>query len=234
MTGDSDNPFGGGLKPGERPAFLDPDRAEAIGYVGADTTPTFDHEVAALAAEPEPAGEKVPPRGQGPSRGYEERWRAIARYHALGFTNNQIGEKLGYSPAGISLALKKEWVQAEAEKFRQQYFDSDIHSALKAAGPDAIRLIHKTILDDSEKAELRSTNSRWLVEKLTGKAKQEVSVESNTLSAFLDTLRQMQDRGESLDDIEIEANPGSGEGEVREALPAGSRFSKIVDDLDLD
>jgi hypothetical protein len=181
--------------PDDNPAFLDPERATSIGYVGGEDPPTFDHE---LLAKEIGDGETIEPMGKGPSRGYQERHRAIARLHALGYTNNQIARRLGYSATGISLALQSEFVQAETERFRTQYFETDIVEALKSIGPDAINHIHRTILDESEKSELRSTNARWAVEKLTGKAKQEVTVEHG-LSSYMDILRDMRSRGEIID-----------------------------------
>jgi hypothetical protein len=191
--------------PDDKPAFLDPVRAKAIGYVGAppDAVPTFDHELEPL---PELPGEELPPRGKGPSSGYEERHRAIARLHAYGYTNNQIARHLGYSAPGISLALQRPWTQEEVQRVRAQMVDPDVLGKLKAAGTDAITHIHKSILDPLAKEEIRSTNARWAVEKLTGKPRQEVSVESGTLSNFMSLLLEMQSRGEVLDVTPIVEN----------------------------
>ena len=188
--------------PADKPAFLDPKRAAATPYGDPDHRPTFDSELA-LEPLPELPGEELPPMSKGvgrvPSRGYEERHRAIARLHAYGYTNNQIARHLGYSATGISLALQKEWTQAEVQRIRDQMCDPDVLGKLKAAGTDAIAHIHKSILDPLAKEEIRSTNARWAVEKLTGKPKQEVSVESGTLGTFMELLKEMQGRGEVLD-----------------------------------
>lgn len=188
------------------PIFLDPERAESAEYTGESIRPNFDSEL----TEPEDPAIALGIKndwGKGPSPGYRERHRAIARYNALGLSNNEIAAKLNYSPTAISLALKKPWVQEEVARFRTQYFDEDINRALKAAGSDAIKHIHKTILDEGEKSDLRSTNSRWVLEKLTGKAKQEVSVESNTLTAFMDLLRETRERGETLEPAILDVTP---------------------------
>lgn len=219
---------------GFRPACFDPTQTD-FGYPGHDTPPVFDQELEPLTEPQEEPQESTEAEhqgtiGKGPSAGFRERWRSIARYNALGFTNKRIGELLGYSPPGVSLALKHPWVQAEVEKFRAQFHDPAIMNALKSAGPDAIQQIHKTILDDTEKSELRSTNSRWVVEKLTGKAKQEVSLESNTLATFLDTLKQMQQSGESLEEIDVTPQKP----EEAPAQLESSKFSRVVDDLDLE
>ena len=178
--------------PAGRPAFLDPERAESINYPGApdgSTEVIFDHE---LQLEPlELPGEALAPVGKGPSPGVKDRYIAIARLHAYGYSNNQIARHLGYSATGISLALKKPFIQAEIERHRAQLFDPDVQNRLKLMGRDAVDHVHRTILDPAVKDELRSTNARWAVEKLTGKPKQEVNVESGTLNQFMDLLKQM-------------------------------------------
>jgi hypothetical protein len=195
----TDNPGG----PGDKPAFLNKRSAEAIPYPGDNTPPQFDQELAAWEDPGNPDdGEGYTtdnaPQGQGPSRGYQERWRAIARLHALGMTNNMICKRLGYSPTGVSLALKSEWVQAEVARYRSQY-ELDIASRVKEASLDSVEYLHGTVLDEGVKDEIRSTNARWFVEKQTGKARQEIGVESNSLNHFTEVLKDMMSRGETLD-----------------------------------
>lgn len=202
--------------PADKPAFLDPARAKQMAYVGADTVPVFDHELEPL---PPIDNEPLPPRGKGPSIGYEGRYRAIARLHAYGYTNNQIARHLGYSATGISLALKKPWLLDEVKRIRDQLVDPEVLTRLKLVGQDAIAHIHQTILDPMAKADIRSTNARWAIEKLTGKPKQEVSVESGTLATFTDLLRDMQRRGESLEPHAIDVTPLPALEGGREAAP---------------
>lgn len=174
--------------PEDKPAFLDPKRAEAIGYVGAepDAVPLFDDEL--ILENPEE-----------PSAGIITRYRELARLHSSGMSNNSVAAHLGYTASRVSILLRDPFVQTEIGRYRAQMFEQTVADALKAAGPDAVKHLHTTINDPREKAELRSTNARWVVEKLTGKAKQEVSVESNTLSSFMEILKDMRSRGESLD-----------------------------------
>lgn len=186
------------FSPAAKPAFLHQETAEAIGYVGADTVPEFDHE---LAAWNDPA--YIPPATEvgdpaAPSHGYRERWRAIARYHALGLTNNQICAKLGYSPASLSTTLRNPWIQAEVQRYRSQY-EVDIATRVKDAATDGIERIHRIILDASEKSTTALDASKWAVEKASGKARQEVTVESGTLSTFMEMLKEMRSRGEPVD-----------------------------------
>lgn len=181
--------------PADKPAFLDPNRAASIGYVGADDVPSFDTE---LVERPE-LGEDLEPRGKGPSRGYEVRHSEIARLHALGYTNNQIARHLGYSAPGISLALQKPYVQSEVERWRTHYFSQDTANLVKDAALDGMKRIHKIILNPETKEGTALAASQWAVEKATGKAKQEVAVGSGDLSTFMDLLKEVRNTGQPLE-----------------------------------
>lgn len=185
------------FSPDTKPAFLDPERASASSYVsGAPPEEVrFDRE---LAAELDPAFLEAHEGGKGPSPGYRERWRAIARYNAMGWTNKRIGEKLNYSPTAVSLALQSTWVQEEVARMRALY-ETDIIAQVKEAAKDGASFIHETILNESAKISERLDASKWAVEKTTGKAKQEVGVESNTLMHFMEVVRDMQRRGDTID-----------------------------------
>lgn len=186
--------------PGGRPIFLTPE-AENAPYIEADhdTVPdltTYD------------AMESLPPDGSI----LKPRHREVARLHALGKTNNQICEKLGYTPSWISTLLSSQPVMAEVDRYRNRLYEQDVITAMKDLGSDSVRVIEEIIRNPAEKSSLRADQARWVLEKLTGKAKQEVNVESNTLVAFMDTLRQMQSSGESLDVIDVSPSP-KGEGQ---------------------
>lgn len=209
--------------PADKPAFLDPVRAESLGYIGADEIPTFDAELEHIA-DPE---SDVSPAGKGPTPGYRERWRAIARLNALGLTSGQIGRKLGYSPAGISLALQKPWVQAEVTRYRE-LFEADIAARTRQAAEDGIAFIHETIHNDKAKVSERLSASQWAVEKHSGKARQEVTHESNTLTSFMQMLAEMQRRGESIDVTPVPAAREAA-GELT-AAPQPAKFDRWLDE----
>lgn len=135
------------------------------------------------------------------------RHREIARLHAMGKTNNQICEKLGYSQSRVSILLGTPALRAEVDRYRNRLYEQDVITAIKDLGSDSVRVLEEIIRNPNEKSSLRADQARWVLEKLTGKAKQEVTVESNTLAAFMDTLRQMQAAGESLDVIDV--SPGA-------------------------
>lgn len=196
---------GDGIPEIDKPWFLDQDKAETAPYVGAaeaseEVVPTFDEEL-----EPKVEVEtevELPPdtpdQALPPSDGYKERWRTMARLHAMGFTNNQIAVKLQYTPSRVSIALKHPWVKEQIYKYRRM-LEVDITSKIKLAAEDGIERIHRIILDDKEKTTTVLEASKWVLEKHTGKATQSVNVESSTLENFMNLVKDMKDRGEAID-----------------------------------
>lgn len=175
--------------------------APPTGYPGITTPVTFDHET-------ESAADDV-----APSAGYEERWRTVARLHALGKRNQEIAALLQYTDVRVSILLKHPWVQAEVERYRKS-FDGDVAAQVREAATDGIQRIHRMILDEGTKDTVAADLSKWAVEKATGKATQQVNVQNNTLNYFVELMKRMQGRGETLDGpTEREALPAAAEPE---------------------
>lgn len=180
------------LRPGELPQFVHEDTPPDA-YPGEVERPTFDEEI----PEPLEGAETPGPPDHGPI-GQKERWRMIARHYALGKTRKQIALSSGYTYIGVCRVLNYPWVQAEVARYRTSY-EADIITQVKEAATDGVQVIHGIILDDTEKSTTRLDASKWAVEKTTGKAKQEVSVESGSFLQYMELLKQMQIRGEAID-----------------------------------
>lgn len=177
--------------PADKPAFLDPARAESMPYVSGE--PPEIHEIPNFDTE---LDTETPDQ---PSRGIVTRYREIARLHAFGRTNNEICAILGYTASRLSLVLKDPFVQAEIAQWRQRLVDDDAINIMKDAAKDGARRIHKIILDPSTEDRTAIDAAKFAIEKSHGKARQEINVESGTLATFMDMLREMKSRGEVLD-----------------------------------
>lgn len=200
------------MSPNSKPAFLDPERASSIGYVGADDIPKFDAELETASPD-------------APSPGIIDRYREIARRHAHGQTNNQICEALGYTPSRMSIILKDPFVQSEILKWRQAFFDGDAISRLKEAARDGADRIHKIILNPKSDDRTVLAAATFAVEKSHGKARQEVQVESGTLMSFMDMMKQMQSG------VQPALAPAAGPvvKDVIEAAPQQDKFDTWLD-----
>ncbi len=156
---------------------------------------------------------------------------AVARLHALGLRNTQIAERTGYTQERISQILAMDHTKEEIRRYRSQLYDQDLTSALKDIGKDAIQVVHKMVLDDEQKLRERVEAAKWVLEKVTGKPKQEVQHESNTLAAFMDMMKGMSERGETLDVTPQTAEPReAGAPEVPAIAESGDRWTHWVAD----
>lgn len=204
------------LEPGERPAFLSETKAEATAYAGEpDLVPLFDHEL--LADNPE-----------APALGVQNRYREIARRHALGQTNNQIAAALGYTASRLSIILRDPFVQTEIGRWREALFDDETIANLKEAARFGSVRIRNLIVNPKTDDRVALTASQFAIEKVTGKAKQEVSVQSESLTGFMDMLREMRNRNEALDVTPKPLTASTASGEVGNAAPQADRFSAWI------
>jgi hypothetical protein len=199
------------LKPGERPKFLGPSDDNEIRYPGVVEEPTFDQELIPRQLTP-PRPNVVPGDGieslpdlldepddgpEAPSRGYMVRRQMIAQLHARGYTGVQIGRHLGYSSGAISNALRDPWVKAEIEKERARLVDEDAVAIMKTTSVHAAKRLERTVLNPQSRN--GDQVSQFILEKVTGKPKQEISHEHGSLTIYLDMLKGMQSRGEIID-----------------------------------
>lgn len=200
------------LSPGDKPLFI---KGQVSDEYPGESEPIFDEELIPPAPPPEPLPElevdedtgeilaELPPLEQkaltvpAPSRGYQVRRRMIGELHARGYTNNQIGKHLGYSPGGISNALKDPYVQEVAAQERANLVDSTATDIIKRTSIHAAQRLERKVLDPESRN--GDQISQFILEKVTGKAVQSVQHESGTLMQFIEIMRGMQSRGEALD-----------------------------------
>lgn len=183
--------FEDGIPPA-KPAWFSKETAEAIPYPGVVEKQTFDHELDENPYDNEESSQPSPAR--------INRHREIARLSAMGrYTNNEIAARLGYSPSRISILLQTPFIQEEITRYRDAMFSQTIENGLKAMGPDALTDIHETILDKTVKPETRNTNSRWVLEKLTGKATQQVAVDHGGIVYYMNLLKEARETGKPID-----------------------------------
>lgn len=206
-----------------RPTFLSPEAVAQTEYIGEFDDPpdwtAIDHE------------EAMPD----PNAALHARHKAAARLRAMGKNYTDIAKALGYSRTHMSILFASPTMNLEVARYRNRLFERDLVDRMKELGPEAMDVFERFIRDDKTKLRERVDAAKWLLEKLTGKAKQEVNVESNTLAAFMGVLRQMQETGESLDPIDVtpqQLNPDGSppENKALTVLPSASKFKTWVDD----
>lgn len=208
---------------GAKPIFLNPEAVAKAEYVeDHDSVPNFA-ELDEKEADPQP-GKPLKPRH-----------RELARLHAMGKTNNEICAKLGYSQSRVSILIHTPAVQQEVDRYRNKLYDTDLVQQIKELGTDAVGVIEELLRDPQLKAKDKSETARWLIEKLTGKARQAVDVESQSLAAFMEVLNTMRSSGNGLAPIDVTPNGEMGSNDaapkaLNPAQPDESKFDSWVDE----
>ena len=177
------------LRPGDRPLFAQSESAVPDTYPGLVEGPKFDQEL--VAAEEATVGRLTP------------RQRQVARLSAHGLSPQAIAERLQYTPASVARLLGAETIQTEVQRYREAW-DFDPTARIKDASSDSVDVLHKIVLDPDSPRKLAMEAAKFLVEKATGKAKQEVAVTDGSFLMYYEMLRGRINRGESL---EVDVTP---------------------------
>lgn len=128
-----------------------------------------------------------------PGKPLSARHKKVAELIAQGKSTTEIAEALGYTMARISVLRSNTQIAQEADRFRDRLFDKTIGESLQQLGPDAVSTVEEVLRSDTEKLSTRVDTARWLIEKLTGKPRQEVEVGAGTsLLQLLQKLDQLK------------------------------------------
>jgi hypothetical protein len=128
-------------------------------------------------------------------RGVSFRHKKLAHLVAIGWRDVDIAKELGFNQSRISVLKADPAIKALIEReFDRMHADS-IEKSIKRLAPRAMENIEEILDADNEdkhiKVGQKAAMSQWVVEKLTGKPKQEVSVEGNLLGDLFDRLDQL-------------------------------------------
>lgn len=118
------------------------------------------------------------------------RHRRLAQLAAEGRSNKMIAEELGYVDSRVSILLKNPHIAAEVQRLQDRIFEETIQTRLKSFAEPALNNIHMILTDRTNRVKIseKADMSKWIVEKLDGKATQKVDVGENLLGVLLDRL----------------------------------------------
>lgn len=136
-----------------------------------------------------------------PVRPLSPRAREACRLAASGMNQIEIRKKLGFSQSWLSLILKSEKGQAEIERFHDKLFEKAVVERIRDLGTPAMDVFESIIKSNNPetKEALKLDAAKWIAEKISGKAKQEVEYTNNVFVQFLDGLKEMKDAGQIID-----------------------------------
>lgn len=118
------------------------------------------------------------------------RHRRLAQLAASGMPNKQICKELGYVDSRVSILLKNPHIVAEIARLQDRLFEETIKDRLKQMTNAALDNVHMILTDKTNRVRVseKADMSKWVIEKLDGKATQTHDVGENTLAIFMDKL----------------------------------------------
>lgn len=126
-----------------------------------------------------------------PGKPLSSRHKRLAELIAQGKKNPEIAEILGMHHVRVSVLRTNTQIIQEADRYRDRLFSATVQEQLLSLAPDALSTIEEVLRSDDEKLSTRADTARWLLEKLTGKARQEVGVDAG--ASLLELLKKLDD-----------------------------------------
>lgn len=154
-----------------------------------------------------------------PGKPLTPRHKKLAELAAQGKSNQDIAKELDYSESRVCILLSNSMIKTEIQRIKDMLFE-DTKKRLKEMARPALDEIEKCLNDETGryKEQLKVETSKWVLEKVDGKATQPVDFGETTLAAMMDRLDAIKAAGQNptfqrdvtanaVDVMEIEAKP---------------------------
>lgn len=182
-------------------------------------------------ADPVSPEAELPQPNPRAGRPLSARHKEFARLVALGTKSSEIARILGIGGVQVSVLKRNPRIMVEVEKFQERMFEKDMGKRLRDMAPDAADVIEGILVseDPNVKIGLKKETATWVLEKVTGRPKQEIDIQSSSLQNFIEMLQDAKIRGEPIDVTpEIPAGPSGQhpDGASPEAQPEESAAAR--------
>lgn len=146
------------------------------------------------------------------------RHRKLAELAASGKSNNEIAEILKYTPSRVSILKSNSRVKHLISEISERIYQETVGDRLKKMAEPALNEIYRCITDDTNryKEQLKVETSKWVVEKIDGKAVQKHDIGENMLSVLMDRLDAIKASGSQI--IDVSPNPGEPLKEITQSV----------------
>lgn len=176
------------------------------------------------AAEPGGPSEDIPREWAVlPDHDLSSRHKLIAHMAASGAPSSQIANEMNMTLAWVSHVVNSPKVRALINEIHARSWGTDVGARFQKAVPKAMDVIEDVLdgTDPETKVRDRADAAKWLLEKVTGKARQEIEVESGTsILKLLQLIEQMKADGKVID-----VTPGA----VASQAESGKNTSEVTE-----
>lgn len=129
------------------------------------------------------------------------KYETIAHMAASGMSQRKMAQDLGATDGTISIILSKTKVKERVHALQEKYWGGNIEKRFKQAMPKAMDVVNEAIdnTNGQFKPKERLDASIWLLEKMTGKAKQEIDHKGISIGELFTKVDDMLRKGEVID-----------------------------------
>ena len=129
------------------------------------------------------------------------RHKKLAEMAAQGIQQQVIAKELGYSISRVCVLLSNSQIKREVDTVRERIYEDSIGSRLKKMSGAALDEINRCLDPENKRygEKLKVETSKWLVEKLDGKAAQKIDMGENLLALVMDKLDSLKAAGKVLE-----------------------------------
>lgn len=131
------------------------------------------------------------------------RYETVAYMAATGMDQKRIAEQMDMTQAWVSTIMGNTYVKNRVKEIQKEQWGGNIENRFKQGLPKAMDVV-ENVISTSGDDRLRLDASKWLLEKVTGKASQQVNVEGNLLGDLIGQLDEMREAKEQGEEILIE------------------------------
>ena len=133
--------------------------------------------------------------------GVRHKHEVIAFMKAAGSTNKKIAQEISMGESWISTILSNTAVKERISEIQKEHWGDNIEARFKNTVPKAMDIVDEILSDPygDYKIQDKLKAAMWLLEKVTGKAKQEVDHNSVGLKDLLGKLDELSKQGETID-----------------------------------
>lgn len=125
-----------------------------------------------------------------PSEALSPRHRRLAQLAAEGRSNREICKELGYCTSRVSVLLSWPQIKREIRSLQERIFEASIEERMKRFADFALNNIEFILRDDTNRVKVseKADMSKWVIEKLDGKATQKTETQVNYIVKLMDKL----------------------------------------------
>jgi hypothetical protein len=120
------------------------------------------------------------------------RHRILALMLARGDRNKDICKALGYAPSRVSILAKDPMIQAEILRIQDSIYEKTVDERMKDLSTSAVDAVEEALLPENPDSKERTATAKWVIEKLTGKAAQQVNHNGEiAIGVFIDEVKKL-------------------------------------------